>query len=219
MGVFTEAAEFWSSDWLTCKLKAILTDMDDCGPTPGAWKITAIDPTANPTVTTQAAHGISAGEYIEIFGVTGSYGANGLWQVATVPSATTFTFIKGSPPGVYLAGGHVAVLSKSFLSEFAPSIARVATLTIPQSGRAVANGYCYAPQLVFTDITGDTCEALLVVRAADNAVDSDLSDTEQRILAIKTIRETGASGFPVTPPGVGHTVTISWNTTYGVLGV
>lgn len=50
------------------------------------------------TVTTTSAHGLDVGTYVLIGGVTTS-GYNGIWQVQTVPSATSFTLDIGSRPG------------------------------------------------------------------------------------------------------------------------
>ena len=56
------------------------------------------------TITTAAPHGLSVGQSVTIYGVTGNFGANGTYVVASVPSATTFT-VAAAGNGNYAGGG------------------------------------------------------------------------------------------------------------------
>ena len=47
------------------------------------------------TVTTGSAHGLSVGQYVMVTGSTTAF-VNGMYKVASVPSATTFTYAQNS---------------------------------------------------------------------------------------------------------------------------
>jgi len=63
--------------------------------------------TADPTISTSSAHGLSVGQTVVISGVLGATGANGTWTVESVPTATTFK-ISAVAPGAYASGGTVS---------------------------------------------------------------------------------------------------------------
>ena len=78
--VFDSAVSLASTDgldWLDGKFKVYLVDMEDAGPSAGAWKISSISTGAlsggyaDVTVTTSAAHGLAVGNKIAIFGNVG----------------------------------------------------------------------------------------------------------------------------------------------------
>lgn len=190
-------------DWDANKIKAILVDMNDAGPAPGAYVITGVSNTVNPTVTTAAAHGLAIGNVAAIANVNGAAGVNGNFVVASVPTATTFT-ITAAAPGVYTSGGVVANLSLTYLSEFVPIAGRVATSGALTSKTNVG-GVLDAADVVLSSVTGDPCEGIILVRAAAADADADLADAAQRLIAFF---DTGAS-LPVTPNG--SNITILWD--------
>ena len=63
------------------------------------------------TITTTAAHGFAVGQNVVIAGV-GVAGYNGIFTIATVPSATTFTYT-GVPTGLAASGGGTASVINS----------------------------------------------------------------------------------------------------------
>lgn len=69
--------------------------------------------TAAPVVCTSNAHGYVVDEYIFISGVTGMTGLNGLWQIASVPIANTFTV---KTPGTGDVFGSVATAAGTMKS-------------------------------------------------------------------------------------------------------
>lgn len=76
--------------------------------------ITGVTNTANPTITTDIPHVLSAGNEVVISSVEGAGGVNNspltpVWTVATTPTSTTFTITTSSAPGVYTRGGKVSV--------------------------------------------------------------------------------------------------------------
>lgn len=75
-----------------------------------AKTITAITNATTAVVTTSAAHGYTVGDPVTIAGVTPT-GYNGRWQVASVPSATTFGIYVGTALGAGTAFGTSTGLS------------------------------------------------------------------------------------------------------------
>lgn len=73
---------------------------------PSALTISAVTNTTNPTITTTTAHGLYAGQVVDITSVLGATGIDGWWVVQSVPLTTTFT-IAAPAPGVYTSGGSV----------------------------------------------------------------------------------------------------------------
>lgn len=72
--------------------------------------VTGIGPYTR-TITTAAAHGLVVGQQVTISGVvaTGVYLVNGIWNVLSTPSATTFTIkTSSSTSGSYTSGGVVS---------------------------------------------------------------------------------------------------------------
>ena len=63
----------------------------NCGFRVGANCITA-SATTTPLCTTTYAHGLNVGDYVYMTGFAGDVNVNGAWIVATVPTASTFTF-------------------------------------------------------------------------------------------------------------------------------
>lgn len=70
--------------------------------------ITGVSAGSNPTITTTAAHNLAVNMLVTIAGVGGATGVNGIFAVATVPSANTFTVTAGAP-GSYTSGGTVTL--------------------------------------------------------------------------------------------------------------
>ena len=66
--------------------------------------ITGVTNLANPTITTNTAHGLSVGQSVTISGVVGAAGVNGTWTV-TAATATSFTINNPTVPGAYTGGG------------------------------------------------------------------------------------------------------------------
>ena len=190
-------------NWSTNKIKAVLVDMNDAGPAAGAWVVTGVTNTANPTITTSAAHGLAVGDLVAIFDVGGATGVNGNFTVASVPTTTTFT-ITASAPGVYTSGGFIANLSLDFLSQFVSAAGRVSTSGV-FTAKTRTKGVLDAADATFATVTGDQSEALLVVRAAAADADVDLADTAQRLIAFIH----NATGLPVTPGG--SNITVAWD--------
>lgn len=199
---FNEAIADGDVKWISGKIRAIAIDLNDCGASAGGWVVTAVTNTTNPTITTSAAHGLSVGDKVAIMKVLGSTGVNGVFTVATVPNSTSFTITLGSAPGAYTSGGFIANLSKQFLSDFAPSGARVST-SAELTNKTRTNGVLYgdsgesAGVIRFAAATGDPVEAVILVQSATVSGAADAADTAQRLIAFYG----SLTGLPVTPNG------------------
>lgn len=190
-----------AGDWFNNKIKAILVDMDDAGPAAGAFKVTAVSNADPSTITTQAAHGLTTGDWVAIFGVGGATGVNGIWQVASAPTGTTFTVDLPAAPGAYTSGGYIADLSLQFLSQFVPTGGRVATSSALTS-KTMVDGVFDAADISWPGVAGDATEAILIVHAADTEGAGDLADTAQRLISIHA----SVTGLPLAAnPG-----TVNW---------
>ncbi len=222
MAVFLKAREGFLGgdiDWNANKFKAILCDMNDAGPTVGAWVVTGVSssgtaPDILATITTSAAHGLAAGQTVEVFLVGGATQVNGVWTVNTVPTTTTFTIKMGSTVvSAYTSGGFIANLSLTFLSEFIPGAGRVKIAPdagFPLPSQTIVNGTADAADVSFAAVPGpDAVEAILVVRTAAAPADADLADTAQRLIWLNTPVTPGTTGLPVTP-NCGD-INVTWN--------
>jgi hypothetical protein len=199
------AEDGWTWDDTADKMKLVLVDMNDAGPTPGAWVITGVSNIATPVITTSQNHGLAVGDRITIGGVGGATGvnstsANPYWDVATTPSGTTFTIGAVGAPGAYTSGGYLANLETQFLSAFVPSGGRLGVSPV-LTGKAAPKGILDANDLspAWTGIAdaADIAEAVLLVRTAALPGDTDLADTAQRLVFFM---DTG-TGFPIDPTG------------------
>lgn len=189
--------------WNTNRLLAYLLDVDDLGPSAGAWRVqTAVVSGSTVTVDTQQNHGLTTNDEVEIWGLTGLTNAAGIYQV-TVTDANTFTYTATSPSGTHTAGtGYLVNLTApTFLSDInvggTADIAKVALLT---AGRSTTNGYLDAPDAVWTAVTGDPVEMMAIVKAADTDVSTnDANETVQRLILCQTPATAGLTGLPQTP--------------------
>lgn len=203
MAICQRYINFLLQDFLTCKLSAYLVDMENAGPVAGAWQITGVSQNPIPTITTAAPHGLSQGNWIEIFNVSGAALVNGLWIVQSVPGPTSFTVNVGTTPANYTTGGYVWDLrDRPYLSDVLPvAAARLARTDIPTVGRHASDSYAGIPAFDFVGAPAIRAEAILFVRSANLATDPDLPENQQRQIVLKTDRSELQSGLPVTPPG------------------
>lgn len=197
---FAGAGSLGKISWDENKIKIILVDMDDAGPSAGAFRITGCTySTLTVTVTTQAAHGMTTGDRFEIWGVGGITNVTGEFVVASAPTTTTFTFVATvQPTGTYTSGGYIADLSLTYLSQFVVSGGRIAT-SGALTAKSVTNGYLDANDVVYSAVTGDPVEAWVAVRAAAQDADADLADTAQRLILLQSPASPGLTGLPQTP--------------------
>ena len=89
------------------------------------------------TVTTGSAHGLSVGQYVHVTGSTTAY-VNGMYKVASVPSATTFTYAQNSGAANGSAGGTILIYKAYHIVKDAP-IPASSTLKIVAGQKIVLN--------------------------------------------------------------------------------
>ena len=98
------------------------------------------------TVTTGAAHGLSVGHYVHVTGSTTAF-VNGMYKVASVPSATTFTYAQNSGASNGTAAG-TKVIYKAYHIVKDVTIPASSTLKIVSGQKIVLNSndkvYAYA---------------------------------------------------------------------------
>ena len=98
------------------------------------------------TVTTGSAHGLSVGMYVHVTGSTTAF-VNGIYKVASVPSATTFTYAQNSGASNGTAAG-TKVIYKAYHIVKDVTIPSSSTLKIVSGQKIVLNAndkvYAYA---------------------------------------------------------------------------
>lgn len=208
MGYFAKGRQAFADkliDWNNNRLLAYLLDVDDLGPADGAWKVNAASYSA-PYVTlgTTAAHGVTAGQELEVFSVAGISSVNGIFTVFDAPTTTTLRYVPASTPsGTYTAatGYIVNLTSPTYLSDInGRGTADIAKIALAVTGRNTSNGYLDAPDAVWTGVTGDPVEMMAVVKAADTDVSTnDNTESVQRLILCMTSATPSLTGLPQTP--------------------
>ena len=108
------------------------------------------------TVTTGSAHGLQVGQYVHVTGSTTAY-VNGIYKVASVPSATTFTYAQNSSASNGTAAG-TKVIYKAYHIVKDVSIPANSTLKIVSGQKIILNAndklYAYASAATVDVIAG-----------------------------------------------------------------
>ena len=89
------------------------------------------------TVTTGSAHGLSVGMYVHVTGSTTAF-VNGIYKVASVPSATTFTYAQNSGASNATAAGTILIYKAYHVVKDAP-LPSGSTLKIVAGQKIVLN--------------------------------------------------------------------------------
>ena len=89
------------------------------------------------TVTTASAHGLKVGQYVNVTGSSTNF-VNGVYKVASVPSATTFTYAQNSGAADGSAGGTILIYKAYHIVKDAP-IPASATLKVVAGQKVVLN--------------------------------------------------------------------------------
>ena len=106
------------------------------------------------TVTTGSAHGLSVGMYVHVTGSTTAF-VNGIYKVASVPSATTFTYAQNSGASNGTAAG-TKVIYKAYHIVKDVSIPANSTLKIVSGQKMVLN----ANDKVYAYASAATCDII-----------------------------------------------------------
>jgi len=89
------------------------------------------------TVTTGSAHGLKVGQYVNVTGSSTNF-VNGIYKVASVPSATTFTYAQNSGAANGSAGGTILIYKAYHIVKDAP-VPASSTLKIVAGQKVVLN--------------------------------------------------------------------------------
>tara|TARA_B100000073_G_C23567239_1_gene506611 strand:- start:164 stop:766 length:603 start_codon:yes stop_codon:yes gene_type:complete len=89
------------------------------------------------TVTTASAHGLKVGMYVNVTGSSTNF-VNGVYKVASVPSATTFTYAQNSGAANGSAGGTILIYKAYHIVKDAP-VPASATLKVVAGQKVVLN--------------------------------------------------------------------------------
>ena len=106
------------------------------------------------TVTTGSPHGLSVGQYVHVTGSTTAY-VNGIYKVASVPSATTFTYAQNSNASNGTAAG-TKVIYKAYHIVKDVSIPANSTLKIVSGQKIILN----ANDKLYAYASGATCDVI-----------------------------------------------------------
>ena len=106
------------------------------------------------TVTTGSAHGLQVGMYVHVTGSTTAY-VNGIYKVASVPSATTFTYAQNSNASNGTAAG-TKVIYKAYHIVKDVSIPANSTLKIVSGQKIILN----ANDKLYAYASGATCDVI-----------------------------------------------------------
>lgn len=161
----------WTSDVNAGALLDLTQSTTSCKQISGATN-------ATPIVITATSHGFTNGDVVYISGVGGNLSANGLWLVA---STTTNTFaitdfsgnnVVGS--GGYTSGGRAVDMGPSISTNWSElSGCLVGSLT-NLSGESASSGIANASTLTFTSVSGNTCQALALMKNTGTSTTSKL---------------------------------------------
>ena len=109
------------------------------------------------TVTTGSAHGLQVGMYVHVTGSTTAY-VNGMYNVASVPSATTFTYAQNASASNGTADWNNSNLYKAYHIVKDVSIPSNSTLKIVSGQKIILNAndklYAYASAVTVDLIAG-----------------------------------------------------------------
>lgn len=178
-------------DWTDNTITAMLVDLNDYGKT-----ITgAVDNGSGLIRITSTTHGFTTDDVIAIVGVLGTTEANDKW-VITVITADTYDLVGSTFASAYTSGGNSVNVSVDDTLEDIPAGARVASQNL--ANKSSAAGVADADDVIFSAVTGDECEALVLYLN---------TGTENTSLLIGLIVE--ANGLPITPAGAD--IKISWD--------
>ena len=89
------------------------------------------------TVTTASAHGLKVGMYVNVTGSSTNF-VNGVYKVASVPSATTFTYAQNSGAADGSAGGTILIYKAYHIVKDAP-VPASSTLKVVAGQKVVLN--------------------------------------------------------------------------------
>lgn len=156
-------------DWDTNTFSAVLLDLTPTISDGGIRQITSSTNATPIVVTTAVAHGFTTGDVVYVDGITTGTSGNGLWVIAAA-SGSVFSLTDPVTGGNAVgngvgAGGYCVNLGRSTSGDFfddfdAALVGTKVNLTSP----TIVNGVADAADVTFTSVTGNSVEAVAIIR-------------------------------------------------------
>lgn len=169
-------------DWDTQTFSAVLMDLTPATSDGGIRQITSSTNATPIVVTTAVAHGFTTGDIVYVDGITTGTSGNGLWAITAV-SGSVFTltdYITGTNSvgnGVG-AGGYCVNLGRSasadFWDDYDASLVGGASGKVNLTSPTIVGGVADAADTTFTSISGNSIEAVGIIRDTGVAATSEM---------------------------------------------
>jgi hypothetical protein len=169
-------------DWDTQTFSAVLMDLTPSTSDAGIRQITSSTNATPIVVTTAVAHGFTTGDIVYVDGITTGTSGNGLWAI-TAASGSVFSLTDpvtganavGNGVG---SGGYCVNLGRStsadFWDDFDASLVGAAAGKVNLTSPTIVGGVADAADTTFTAITGNSVEAVGIIRDTGTASTSEM---------------------------------------------
>lgn len=157
---FADGTIDWDTDTIEARLLDFGTTDTGIKPITGATN-------ATPIVVTATAHGFANGDLVYIQDVAGNLAANGVWKIAN-QAANTFELqrpdgVNSTGSGAYTSGGVAVCLGVSAAGDHLDDFSAATVGSAVALGtKTVAAGVLDAADSVFTSVTGNSVEGILI---------------------------------------------------------
>jgi len=171
-------------DWDGQTFSAVLMDLTPSTSDAGIRQITSSTNATPIVVTTAVAHGFSNGDLVYVDGIATGTSGNGLWTI-TAASGSVFSLTdpvsganavgNGVGAGGYCVNyGQTASTVSDFWDDFDASLVGGASGKVNLTGATIAAGVADANDVTFTAISGNTVEAIGIIRDTGTASTSEM---------------------------------------------
>jgi hypothetical protein len=196
-------------DWDGQTFSAVLMDLTPSTSDAGIRQITSSTNATPIVVTTAVAHGFTTGDLVYVDGIATGTAGNGVWLIAAA-SGSVFSLtdpISGANAvgnGIG-AGGYCVNLGPStsadFWDDFDASLVGGASGKVNLTSPTIVQGVADAADVVFTAITGNSVEAIGIIRDTGTAGTSEMVAiiTGKHIVTVNTQANSSATSIFVEP--------------------
>lgn len=166
-------------DWDTQTFSAVLADLTPTISDVGIRQITSSTNATPIVVTTAVAHGFTTGDIVYVDGITTGTSGNGLWAI-TAASGSVFSLTDPVTGGNAVgngvgAGGYCVNLGPSTSGDFYDDFdASIVGAKVNLTSPTIASGVADAADVTFTGVTGNTVEAVFIIRDTGTNTTSEM---------------------------------------------
>lgn len=169
-------------DWDTQTFSAVLMDLTPTVSDVGIRQITSSTNATPIVVTTAVAHGFTTGDVVYVDGITTGTSGNGLWIIAAA-SGSVFSLTDPVTAGNVVgngvgSGGYCVNLGRStsgdFWDDFDASLVGAGAGKVNLTSPTIVGGVADAADVTFTAITGNSVEAIGIIRDTGTASTSEM---------------------------------------------